>query len=100
MCYIDGQNNKYSVLNECNRMLKYKIYNKHLLDLQSSPSIIRIIKSKRMRLAGHGARIWGGEMNACKLLERKPGRRRQLRGLRRKLVHHIKMDLGEMDQVV
>jgi hypothetical protein len=27
MCYIDGQNNKYSVLNECNRMLKYNIFN-------------------------------------------------------------------------
>jgi hypothetical protein len=27
MCYIDGQKNKYSVLNECNRMLKYNIYN-------------------------------------------------------------------------
>jgi hypothetical protein len=26
MCYIDGQKNKYSVLNECNRMLKYNIY--------------------------------------------------------------------------
>jgi hypothetical protein len=25
MCYIDGQNDKYSVLNECNRMLKYNI---------------------------------------------------------------------------
>jgi hypothetical protein len=25
MCYIDGQENKYSVLNECNRMLKYNI---------------------------------------------------------------------------
>jgi hypothetical protein len=25
MCYIDGQKNKYSVLNECNRMLKYNI---------------------------------------------------------------------------
>jgi hypothetical protein len=23
MCYIDGQKNKYSVLKECNRMLKY-----------------------------------------------------------------------------
>jgi hypothetical protein len=27
MCYIDGQKNKYSVLNECNRMLKYNIEN-------------------------------------------------------------------------
>jgi hypothetical protein len=26
MCYIDGQNNKYSVLNECNRKLKYNAY--------------------------------------------------------------------------
>jgi hypothetical protein len=25
MCYIDGQNNKYSVLNKFNRMLKYNI---------------------------------------------------------------------------
>jgi hypothetical protein len=25
MCYIDGQKNKYSVLNECHRMLKYNI---------------------------------------------------------------------------
>jgi hypothetical protein len=25
MCYIDGQKNKYSVLNECNRVLKYNI---------------------------------------------------------------------------
>jgi hypothetical protein len=25
MCYIDGQKNKYSVLNECSRMLKYNI---------------------------------------------------------------------------
>jgi hypothetical protein len=28
MCYIDGQKNKYSVLNECNRMLKYNIANR------------------------------------------------------------------------
>jgi hypothetical protein len=28
MCYIDGQESKYSVLNECNRLLKYNnIYN-------------------------------------------------------------------------
>jgi hypothetical protein len=26
MCYIDGQKNKYSVLNECNRMLKYNVF--------------------------------------------------------------------------
>jgi hypothetical protein len=27
MCYIDGQNNKYSVLKECNRLQKYNIFN-------------------------------------------------------------------------
>jgi hypothetical protein len=34
-----------------------KLYNKELHDLYSSPSIIRIIKSRRMRWAGHVARM-------------------------------------------
>jgi hypothetical protein len=34
-----------------------KLRNEELHDLYSSPSIIRIIKSKRMRWAGHGARM-------------------------------------------
>jgi hypothetical protein len=34
-----------------------KLHNEELRDLYSSPSIIRIIKSKRMRWAGHVARI-------------------------------------------
>jgi hypothetical protein len=33
-----------------------KLHNKELHDLYSSPSIIRIIKSRRMRWAGHVAR--------------------------------------------
>jgi hypothetical protein len=33
-----------------------KLHNEELRDLYSSPSIIRIIKSRRMRLAGHVAR--------------------------------------------
>jgi hypothetical protein len=33
-----------------------KLHNKELRDLYSSPSIIRIIKSRRMRMAGHVAR--------------------------------------------
>jgi hypothetical protein len=32
-----------------------KLHNKELRDLYSSPSIIRIIKSRRMRRAGHVA---------------------------------------------
>jgi hypothetical protein len=34
-----------------------KLHNKELRDLYSSPSIIRIIKSRRMRWAGHVARM-------------------------------------------
>jgi hypothetical protein len=35
-----------------------KLHNEELPDLYSSPSIIRIVKSRRMRWAGHVARIW------------------------------------------
>jgi hypothetical protein len=34
-----------------------KLHNEELRDLYSSPSIIRIIKSRRMRSAGHVARM-------------------------------------------
>jgi hypothetical protein len=44
-----------------------KLHNKELRDLYSSPSIIRMIKSRRMRLAGHVARI-GEKRNAYRLL--------------------------------
>jgi hypothetical protein len=36
-----------------------KLHNEELHDLYSSPSIIRIIKSRRMRWAGHVARMGG-----------------------------------------
>jgi hypothetical protein len=39
-----------------------KLYNEELRDLYSSPSIIRIIKSRRMMWAGHVARIGEKEM--------------------------------------
>jgi hypothetical protein len=44
-----------------------KLHNKELHDLYSSPCIIRIIKSKRMRLVNHVTRI-GETMNAYRLL--------------------------------
>jgi hypothetical protein len=40
-----------------------KLHNEELHNLYSSPSIIRIIKSRRMRWAGHVARI--GEQRNC-----------------------------------
>jgi hypothetical protein len=33
-----------------------------LNDLYSSPNIVRVIKSKRMRWAGHVARFWWGSL--------------------------------------
>jgi hypothetical protein len=44
-----------------------KLHNKELRDLYSSPSISRIIKSRRMRWAGHVARM-GEKRNAYRLL--------------------------------
>jgi hypothetical protein len=48
-----------------------KVHNKELCDLYSSPIIIRIIKSRRMRWADHVARI-GEKRNAYRLLVLKP----------------------------
>jgi hypothetical protein len=54
-----------------------KLHNEELRDLYSSPSIIRIIKSRRMRWAGHLARI-GEKRNAYRLLVGKPEGKRPL----------------------
>jgi hypothetical protein len=48
-----------------------KLHNEELHDLYSSPSIIRIIKSRRMRRAGHVARIVE-KRNAYRLMVGKP----------------------------
>jgi hypothetical protein len=42
-----------------------KLHNEELPGLYSSPSIIRIIKSRSMRLAGHGARM-AEKRNSCR----------------------------------
>jgi hypothetical protein len=42
-----------------------------LCNLCSSPNIIRMIKLRRMRLAGNVARV-GEKMNACRILVEKP----------------------------
>jgi hypothetical protein len=68
-----------------------KLHNEELHDLYSSPTIIRIIKSRRMRWAGHVARM-GEKRNAYRLLvgKRPLGRRK------RRWVNNIRMDLGEV----
>jgi hypothetical protein len=72
-----------------------KLHNEELHDLYSSPSIIRIIKSRRMRWAGHVART-GEKSNAYRLLTVKPEGKRPLGRPRRKWVDNIRMDLGEV----
>jgi hypothetical protein len=54
-----------------------KRHNEELRDLYSLPSIIRIIKSRRMRWAGHEARM-GEKRNVYRLLVGKPEGKRPL----------------------
>jgi hypothetical protein len=72
-----------------------KLRNEELRDLYSSPSIIRIIKSRRMRWAGHIARI-GEKKNEYRLLVGKPEGKRPLGRPRRRWMDNIRMDLGEV----
>jgi hypothetical protein len=54
-----------------------KLHNEEFHNLNSSTNIIRMVKSRRMRWAGHVARI--GEMrNAYGILVGRPERKRQL----------------------
>jgi hypothetical protein len=72
-----------------------KLHNEELRDLYSSPSIIRIFKSRRIRWAGHVARM-GEKRNTDRLLVGKPAGKRPLGRPRRRWVDNIRMDLGEV----
>jgi hypothetical protein len=72
-----------------------KLHNEELHNLYSSPSIIRIIKSRRMRWAGHVARM-GEKRNVYRLLVGKPKGRRPLGRPRRRWIDNIKMELLEI----
>jgi hypothetical protein len=75
-----------------------ELHNEELRDLYSSPSIIRIIKSRRMRLAGHVVRM-GEKRNACRLLVGKPKGKRPLGRPRHRWEDNIRMDLREVEWV-
>jgi hypothetical protein len=72
-----------------------KLHNEELHDLYSSPNKIRIIKSRRMRWAGHVARM-EGTRNTYSLLVGKPEGKRPLGRPRRRWVDNIRMNLGEL----
>jgi hypothetical protein len=65
-----------------------KLHNEELHNLYSSPSIIRIIKSKRMRWAGHVTRM-GDKRNVYRLLVGKPQGKRPLGRPRRRWIDNM-----------
>jgi hypothetical protein len=71
-----------------------KLHNEELHNLYRSPSIIRMIKSKWLRRAGHVARM-GEKRNASKMLVEKPEEKRPV-GRPRRRWEDIRMDLREI----
>ena len=69
-------------------------HNEELNDLYSSPNILRVIKSRRMRWAGHVARM--GEERGCMGSWWGNRRDRPLDRRRRRWVDNIRMDLEEV----
>jgi hypothetical protein len=71
------------------------IHNEELNDLYSSPNIIRVIKSRRMRWAGHVARM-EEKRGAYRILVGRPEGRQPLGRPRRRWEYNIKIDLQEV----
>ena len=69
-----------------------RLHNEELLILYSSPNIVRVIKSRRMRRAGYVARRKEGR-SAFKMLTGKPKGKRPLGRPRRRWEDNIRMDL-------
>ncbi|KAJ4441071.1 hypothetical protein ANN_10921 [Periplaneta americana] len=72
-----------------------KLHNTELHALYSSPDIIRNIKSRRLRWAGHVARM-GESRNAYRVLVGRPEGKRPFGRPRRRWEDNIKMDLREV----
>ena len=72
-----------------------RLHNEELIDLYSSPNIVRVIKSRRMSWAGHVARM-GEERGVCRVLVGKPEGTRPLERPRRRWVDNIRMDFQEV----
>jgi hypothetical protein len=71
-----------------------KLYSEELHILYSSPSIIKQIKSRRMRWTGHVASI-GEDRKAYRVFVEKPEGKRKLGRPRRRWENGNRMDLGE-----
>jgi len=72
-----------------------RMHNEELSDLYSSPNIVRVITSRRMRWVGHVARM-GEDRGVYRVLVGKPEGKRPLGRPRRRWVNNIRMDLQEV----
>ena len=72
-----------------------RLHNEELNDLYSSHNIVRVIKSRRMRWAGHVPRM-GEERGVYRVLVGKPEGKSPLGRPRRRWVDNIRMDLQEV----
>ena len=72
-----------------------KLHNEELNDLYSSPNIVRMIKSRRVRWAGHVARM-GERRGVYRVLVGRPEGKRPLGRPWRRWEDNIKMDIQEV----
>jgi hypothetical protein len=72
-----------------------RLHSEEINVLYSSPNIVRVIKSRRIRWPGHVARM-GEERGVYRVLVRKPERKRPLGRPRRRWVDNIRMDFQEV----
>ena len=72
-----------------------KLHNEELSDLYSLPNIVRVVKLRRMRWAGHVARMGEGR-GVHRVLVGKPEEKRLLGSPRRRWEDNIKMDLQKV----
>jgi hypothetical protein len=80
-----------------------KLHYEELNDLYSSPNIVQVIKSRRMRWAGHLARLGKGR-GVYRVLAGKPEGKRPLGRPMRRSEDNLKMDFqevrrGDMDRI-
>jgi len=73
-----------------------KLHNEELNDLYSSPNVARVIKSRRIRWAGHVARM-EERRGVYRVLLGQPEEKRPLGRPRRRWEDNIKLDLQEVE---
>jgi hypothetical protein len=72
-----------------------KLHNEELRDLYSSPTLVRVMKSRRLKWTGHVAHM-RKRIGIYRVLVEKPEGNRPLGRPRRRWEDHIRMDLQEV----